>query len=160
MRNQHLQFKSCTQLQWLCCSWKEGLLPHLHVARNLLDFCTPALIAHPQGDQNKPYCGCRAPLLDRHVAVDVGRHVFPALNSVEAALAVTCGLLAWRYGLTDAAHLAIPGLMAALVAAQVWAGVAGVVAWAWSFCVGDGDWVLETIVCKACPSRPQTLLWG
>ncbi|GAB4815781.1 hypothetical protein N2152v2_002827 [Parachlorella kessleri] len=61
----------------------------------------------------------RAPLLDRHVAVDVGRHVFPALNSVEAALGVTCGLMAWRYGLTDAAHLAIPGVMAALVAAQI-----------------------------------------
>jgi hypothetical protein len=61
-------------------------------------------------------------MLDRHVAVDVGRHVFPALNSVEAALALTVFLMTWHYGLADSAHLAIPGVLAAMVAAQVCMG--------------------------------------
>lgn len=63
------------------------------------------------------------PLLSRHtplpVQVDVGRHVFPALNSVEAALALTLYLQMYRYG------IAFGGLKSAAAGVSSAASAAG-----------------------------------
>jgi len=57
----------------------------------------------------------RAPLLAKHVAYDVGRHVFRGLNAVEMPLAAS--LLA--LGFVGSAGLLMPGALAAILALQV-----------------------------------------
>ena len=62
----------------------------------------------------------RAPMLERHVGFDVGRHVFTALNAMEAVLcATTMAVLAAFEPTSNEDAWAVPALVSAVVLVQI-----------------------------------------